>query len=239
MNAGTSRSRSAGSVASVKRGAGGGKPALQGRQKPASRRKTRGQSRGAAGCSRGFSQLSEARARRNTDQFAFVLFFMVALRGGTHENGFLLFARRLIFTEEARARRRGRSGGYRGGIAHPVFGANYGNGNDRRFFDIEHAGAALGHLIAEAGSDDGDFHLFAHALVLHGSENDVGIFMRGRLDERGGLVDLRKLEGAGAGDVDEDAAGTVDGAGVEQAAMPWRPARPRWRGFLRRGPQYP
>src|SRR3954469_13911986 len=35
----------------------------------------------------------------------------------------------------------------------------------------------------ESGSDDGDLHLVLHLLVVHGAEDDVGVFMRSALDD--------------------------------------------------------
>ena len=40
--------------------------------------------------------------------------------------------------------------------------------------------------------------------------------MGGALNDSGGLVDLGETQRAGAGDVDENAAGAIDGAGLEQ-----------------------
>src|SRR6266853_1611801 len=42
--------------------------------------------------------------------------------------------------------------------------------------------------LAEPGGNDGDFHLFFHGIVHHGAENNVGIFVRGLLDDRRGLM---------------------------------------------------
>ena len=51
---------------------------------------------------------------------------------------------------------------------------------------------------------------------MHGAEDDVGVFVRGALDDGGSLVDLGEAQRTGAGDVDEDAASAVDGSGFEQ-----------------------
>src|SRR3974377_602508 len=75
--------------------------------------------------------------------------------------------------------------------------------------------ADLGRLL-ESGGDDSDLDLVLHLLVEHGAEDDVGVFVGGALDDGGGLVDLGEAERTGAGDVDEDAAGAVNGSGFEQ-----------------------
>ena len=48
----------------------------------------------------------------------------------------------------------------------------------------QHPLAAFGHFPAEAGGDDGDLDLVAHAFVEHRAEDDVGVFVGGVLDER-------------------------------------------------------
>src|SRR5579871_7015601 len=102
---------------------------------------------------------------------------MRASPGGHSECG-LFFTSGLIFTEEAWTWRSSRrSDGNRHRLAHPAVCAHYRDGDHGRLFDVEHARAPLGHLVAEAGSDNGDLDLFAHALVQHGAEDDVGIFV--------------------------------------------------------------
>ena len=78
--------------------------------------------------------------------------------------------------------------------------------------------------LAETGGDHGNLHRIFHLLVQHGAENDVGIFVRGALNDRAGLLHFGELERCGTGDVDEDAARAIDGAGLEQR---------RGDGFLR------
>ena len=77
----------------------------------------------------------------------------------------------------------------RGVRCHPAGRADHRHGDDRlfhhhHFADTQHARAALGHLVAEAGGDDGDLDLVFHLLVEYGAEDDVGVLMRGRLNER-------------------------------------------------------
>src|SRR6202158_2054632 len=59
--------------------------------------------------------------------------------------------------------------------------------------------------LAESRGNDGDLHLLLHGIVHHGAENNVGIFVRGFLDDRGGLVYFVEREAGGSRDVDEDA----------------------------------
>src|ERR1019366_2027063 len=70
--------------------------------------------------------------------------------------------------------------------------------------------------LAEAGGDDGDLYRVLHLLVHDGAENNVRIFVRGTLDDRAGLLHFGQFKRGRAGDVDEDAAGAVDGSGFEQ-----------------------
>ena len=44
--------------------------------------------------------------------------------------------------------------------------------------------------VLEAGGDYGDLDAVLHAVVLHGAEDDVGIFVRGFLDDAGGFVNF-------------------------------------------------
>ena len=69
---------------------------------------------------------------------------------------------------------------------------------------------------AEAGRDDRDLHRVFHLFVEHRAEDDVGIFVGGALNDRAGLLHFGQLQRSRAGDVDEDAAGAVDGSGFEQ-----------------------
>ena len=55
-------------------------------------------------------------------------------------------------------------------------------------------GGAAGGLLLEAGGDDGDLHFVLHLLVKHRAEDDVGVFVRGALNDGGSLVDLGQLQ---------------------------------------------
>src|SRR5512141_871875 len=68
----------------------------------------------------------------------------------------------------------------------------------------------------EAGGNDRDLDLVLHLLVEHGAEDDVGVLVGGALDDGGSLVDFGELERTRTGDVDENAASAVDGAGFQQ-----------------------
>src|SRR3990170_6549881 len=65
-------------------------------------------------------------------------------------------------------------------------------------FGFAHSLPGLGHIgwplllrlaanLAEAGGDDRDFHGLLHGFVHDGAENDVGVFMRGLLNNRRGF----------------------------------------------------
>ena len=49
-------------------------------------------------------------------------------------------------------------------------------------------------VILEAGGDHGNLSIVLHFFVLHGAKDNVGIFMRGRLNNGGSLIHLRQLE---------------------------------------------
>ena len=61
----------------------------------------------------------------------------------------------------------------------------------------EHAGAASRHVLFEAGGDDGDADLVAHALILHRAEDDVAILVRGVLNDAASLLHLGQFERSG------------------------------------------
>ena len=86
---------------------------------------------------------------------------------------------------------------------------------------------------AEAGGDDGDADLVAHALVDHGAEDDVGVLVRLFLDQRRGVVDLVQREIGAAGDVDQHAARAADATCPRAAGSRSPAAPPRWRGSRR------
>src|SRR5713101_2515831 len=70
--------------------------------------------------------------------------------------------------------------------------------------------------LAEAGGNDRDLDLLFHLFIQNRAEDDVGILVGGALNDRGGLVDLGETQRAGAGDVDENTAGAIDGPGLEE-----------------------
>ena len=69
----------------------------------------------------------------------------------------------------------------------------------------------------EPGRDDGDPHLVAERVVDDRAEDDVGLGVRGLLDQAGRLVDLEQAEVGAALDGEQHAVGAVD-AGLEQRA---------------------
>ena len=87
-------------------------------------------------------------------------------------------------------------------------------------------GGALPALVpaVEAGGDDGDPHLVAHGVVDDHAGDDVGVGVGHLVDDLGRLVDLEQAEVAAAGDVEQDAAGALDG-GLEQRAGDGGPGR--------------
>src|SRR5947209_16453073 len=64
--------------------------------------------------------------------------------------------------------------------------------------------------LAEPGGDHRDLHRVLHLLVHNGTENDVGIFVSGALNDGTSLLHFGKFQRSRAGDVDEDAAGSID-----------------------------
>ena len=81
-------------------------------------------------------------------------------------------------------------------------------------------GARLGLAAVEPGGDDGDPHLVTERVVDDGTEDDVGVGVRGLLHQPGGLVDLEQTEVGPTGDRQQHAAGTVD---ATPRAAGWRP----------------
>ena len=75
----------------------------------------------------------------------------------------------------------------------------------------------LGLVLGEAGGDDGDADLVLQGLVKGGTEDGDGIGMNGVLDQAGGLLHLLQADVHGAGDVDQDAVGAVDGRFQQRA----------------------
>src|SRR5581483_9479335 len=70
--------------------------------------------------------------------------------------------------------------------------------------------------VAEAGGDDGNLDLFLHFFIQHSAKNDVGIFMGGTLNNGGSFVDLRQAQGTRSGNVNQDAARSINSTGFEQ-----------------------
>src|SRR5438309_11199425 len=92
-----------------------------------------------------------------------------------------------------------------------------GAGRAREVEDLA-AGLQLHLLLDEAGGDDGHPHLVLEARVEHGAEDDVGLLVRGLLNDAGGLFHLVDREVVSTGEVDEDALGALDGRVVQQRA---------------------
>ena len=68
------------------------------------------------------------------------------------------------------------------------------------------------------------FTAVLHLFIEHGAEDDVGILVRGALNDGACFLHFGELERSGSSDVDEDAASAVDGSSFEQR---------RGDGFLR------
>ncbi len=69
---------------------------------------------------------------------------------------------------------------------------------------------------AKAGGDDGNLDAVAHRFIEDGAEDDVGVFVRGVVNDGRSFVDFMQHEVAGAGDVDQDAARSIDGLIFQQ-----------------------
>src|SRR5580704_5779863 len=70
----------------------------------------------------------------------------------------------------------------------------------------------------EAGGDYRDLDGVFHLVVLHGAENDVGIFVGGLLDDGRGFVNFLQREAGASRNIDEDALRALDGVVFEQRA---------------------
>ena len=68
----------------------------------------------------------------------------------------------------------------------------------------------------ESGGDDRDLHFVFHLFVVHRTEDDVGVFVRCALDDGERLVHLRQLHRTRPGDINKDAARSVDRSRFEQ-----------------------
>src|SRR6266545_2155080 len=98
----------------------------------------------------------------------------------------------------------------------PVLGSR-GAGAGRALH-VHHLTRRLARLLAlaEARGDDRDAHLVLQARVDDGAEDDVRLLVRRLLDDTRGLLDLVQRQVRPAGEIDQDAAGVVDGGLVEQ-----------------------
>ena len=70
----------------------------------------------------------------------------------------------------------------------------------------------------EARGNHGDLDGVFHRVVLHGAENDVGVFVRGFLDDARGFVNFVQREAGAAGNIDEDALRALNGIVFEERA---------------------
>src|SRR6266566_2450279 len=73
--------------------------------------------------------------------------------------------------------------------------------------------------LTESRGNDGDLHLFFHGIIHYGAEDNVGVLMRGLLDDRGGLVYFMEGEAGGSADVDENTLRALDRIVLEQRAV--------------------
>src|SRR5438874_619043 len=70
--------------------------------------------------------------------------------------------------------------------------------------------------LLEARGDHRDFYGVLHGVVLYRAKNDVGVFVRGFLNDGRGLVNLVERQAGAAGDVDENALRALDGIVFEE-----------------------
>src|SRR5467141_4140414 len=73
--------------------------------------------------------------------------------------------------------------------------------------------------LTESRGNDGDLHLFFHGIIHYGAEDNVGVLMRGLLDDRRGLVNFVEGEAGRSADVDENALRALDRIVFEQRAV--------------------
>src|SRR5271156_134485 len=73
--------------------------------------------------------------------------------------------------------------------------------------------------VAESRGDHRDFHGLLHGIVHHRAENDVGIFVRGFLDDGRSFVHFLQAEAGGAGDVDQNSLRALNAIVLEQRAI--------------------
>ena len=72
--------------------------------------------------------------------------------------------------------------------------------------------------VLKARGDNGDLHGVLHVVVLHGAEDDVGVLVRGFLNDARGFMDFMQREARASGNVDEDALRALDGVVFKQRA---------------------
>jgi len=72
--------------------------------------------------------------------------------------------------------------------------------------------------VLEARGNDSDLHGVLHVVILHGAENNVGILVRGLLNDAGRFVNFVQREARAAGNVDEDALSALDGIVFQKRA---------------------
>src|SRR5882724_9772226 len=70
----------------------------------------------------------------------------------------------------------------------------------------------------EAGGDDGDLHGVLHSFVLNRTENNVGVFRGGFLDDRGRFVNFVQRKARAAANGDENTVRALNGIVLEQRA---------------------
>jgi hypothetical protein len=81
----------------------------------------------------------------------------------------------------------------------------------------DRAGGSLAVEAVEAGGDDRDADLVAHLVVDDGAEDDVGVLVCDAVDDLGGGVHLEQAHPGRTGDVQQHAAGAVDGRFEQRA----------------------
>src|SRR5262249_1262596 len=75
---------------------------------------------------------------------------------------------------------------------------------------------ALGMAVAESRRYNWDFHIVLQPFILDCTNDDGSVLVARFLNDGGSLIHFRQLQGTRAGDVDEDAASTVEGAGLQK-----------------------
>src|SRR5580658_11330093 len=73
--------------------------------------------------------------------------------------------------------------------------------------------------VAESSGDHGDFHGLLHGIVHYCAENNVGIFVRGFLDDGRSFVHFLQAEAGRAGDIDQNSLRALNAIVFEQRAI--------------------